>query len=135
MFVGGAKIYAIIEAGGKQYQVAPGQTVDVDHLDVKEGSTVDLDKVLLIVDGDKVMVGRPTIEGAKVVATALGEKKGKKVIVFEFKAKTRHSVKTGHRQLYTTLTIDKVIVPGAAEAGEPVKKTRRSKKEVTEGGT
>jgi len=134
VFGGGAKIYAIVETGGKQYKVTPGQTLDIDHLDVGEGNTVELDKVLLIADGAQVTVGKPTIEGAKVVAKAQGEKKGKKVIVYHFKAKTRHHVKTGHRQLYTTLMIAQVIVPGTTGEGEPVKKTRRRKKEVTEGG-
>ena len=63
------EIYAIIETGGKQYRVTPGQTIDVERLDVVPGNTIDLDKVLLIADGEKVTVGQPTIVGAKVVAT------------------------------------------------------------------
>jgi len=130
---GGRKIYAIIETGGKQYKVTPGQTIDVERLDVGENNTVDLDKVLLIADGDKVTVGTPTIEGAKVVATSQGEGKGKKIIVFKYKPKVRYRKKTGHRQLYTRLAIDKVIEPGATQ-GEPAKKVRRRKREVTESG-
>ena len=98
-----------------------------------EGNTVELDKVLLIADGDRVTVGTPNIEGAKVVATAQGEGKGKKVIVFKYKPKVRYRKKTGHRQLYTRLSIDEVISPEAMP-GEP-KKTRRRKKEVVEDGT
>ncbi len=127
------EIYAIIETGGKQYKVTPGQTIDVERLDVGENNTVDLDKVLLIADGDKVTVGTPTIEGAKVVATSQGEGKGKKIIVFKYKPKVRYRKKTGHRQLYTRLAIDKVIEPGATQ-GEPAKKVRRRKREVTESG-
>ena len=63
------EIYAIVETGGKQYRVAPGQTIDVERLGVAEGNTVKLDRVLLIADGDKVTVGTPTIDGAIVVAT------------------------------------------------------------------
>ena len=96
-------------------------------MDVAEGNTVELDRVLLITEGDTVTVGTPTIEGAKVVATSQGEGKGKKIIVFKYKPKVRYRKKTGHRQLYTRLTIDKIV--------KPAKKARRSKKEVIPSGT
>jgi large subunit ribosomal protein L21 len=131
--LGGAKIYAIVETGGKQYRVNPGQTIDVERLDVAEGDTVELDRVLLIGDGDQVTIGTPTVEGAKVVATSKGTAKGDKVIVFKYKPKVRYRKKTGHRQLHTRLVVDKILVPGAAE--EKPKKTRRRKKEVAESGT
>jgi len=127
------EIYAIIETGGKQYRVSPGQSIDVERLDVAEGDTVDLDRVLLIADGDRVTVGAPTVEGAKVVATSQGEGKAKKIIVFKYKPKVRYRKKTGHRQLYTRLVIDRIVEPGAAQA-EPTKKVRRRKKEVIESG-
>jgi len=104
--------------------------VDVERLNVAEGSTVELDKVLLIADGDRVMVGMPTVDGAKVVATAQGEGKGKKIIVFKYKPKGRYRKKTGHRQLYTRLAIDKIIEPGTGQE-KPTKKVRRRKKEVS----
>jgi large subunit ribosomal protein L21 len=128
------KIYAIIETGGKQYRVIPGQTIDVERLDVAEGNTVELDRVLLIAQGDKVTVGNPTIGGAKVVATSQGEGRGKKIIVFKYKPKVRYRKKIGHRQAYTRLAIDKIVEPGATQA-EPEKKVRRRKKEVTAGGS
>ena len=109
------KIYAIIETGGKQYKVAPGQTIDIERLDVAEGDTVELDRVLLIVDGDKMIVGTPTVDGAKVVATSQGEGKGKKIIVFKYKPKVRYRKKTGHRQLYTTLAIERIVEPTEKE--------------------
>jgi len=124
---GGRKIYAIIETGGKQYKVTPGQIIDVERLDVAEGNTVELDKVLFIADGNKVTVGMPTIDGAKVVATSQGEGKGKKIIVFKYKPKTRYRKKIGHRQLYTRLVIERIV--------EPTKKVRRRKKEVIQSGT
>jgi large subunit ribosomal protein L21 len=105
----------------------------VERLDVVEGDTVELDRVLLIADGDRVTVGTPTVDGAKVVATSQGEGKGKKVVVFKYKPKVRYRKKTGHRQLYTRLVIDKIVEPGAAQA-KSVKKVRRRKKEVTESG-
>jgi len=125
------KIYAIIETGGKQYKVTPGQTIDVDRLDIAEGNTVELDRVLLIANGDKVTVGMPTVDGAKVVATSKGEGKSKKIIVFKYKPKVRYRKKTGHRQLYTRLVIDKIVEPEVAEAK---KKVRRGKDEVIKSG-
>jgi large subunit ribosomal protein L21 len=98
---------------------------------VAEGNTVELDRVLLIADGERVVVGTPTVDGAKVMATAKGDGKGKKVIVFRYKNKVRSRKKTGHRQLYTRLVIDKIVGPGVEEARP--KKARR-KKEVSEGG-
>ena len=92
-----------------------------------EGDTVELDKVLLIVDGDRVIVGTPTVDGAKVVATSQGENKAKKIIVFKYKPKVRYRKKTGHRQLYTRLAIDRIL--------EPTKKVRRREKEVMASGT
>ena len=130
---GRPKIYAIIETGGKQYKVGHGQVIDVDHLDMAEGDTVELEKVLLIADDDRVTVGTPTVDGAKVIATSQGGGKAKKIIVFKYKPKVRYRKKTGHRQLYTRLAIDKIIEPGATQ-GEPVKKVRRRKKEVIESG-
>ena len=128
------KIYAIIETGGKQYKVTPGEIIDVERLDVTEGNTVELDKVLLIAEGDKVTVGRPTVDGAKVIATSQGEGKGKKIIVFKYKPKVRYQKKTGHRQLHTRLVIDKIVTPETAKS-EPTRKTRRRKKEVITSGT
>jgi large subunit ribosomal protein L21 len=93
-----------------------------------------LERVLLIADGERVTVGKPTIQGAKVVATSQGEGKSKKIIVFKYKPKVRYRKKTGHRQFYTRLTIEKISEPGAAE-GKPLKKASQRKKEVSESGT
>ena len=125
---GGPKIYAIIETGGKQYKVTPGQTVDVEKLSAEEGSTVQLDKVLMIADGEKTTVGKPVIEGARVVATVKKNGKGDKVIVFKYKAKVRYRRKNGHRQLFTSLNIDKILGPGEDDV-KPARKTRKKKTE------
>jgi len=127
------EIYAIIETGGKQYKAIPGQTIDVERLNVASGSAIELDRVLLIADDDKVTVGSPTIDGAKVVANSGGEAKGQKVIVFKYKPKKRYRKKTGHRQTYTRLTIERIVGP-EGDKSEPVKKVRRRKKEVTQDG-
>ena len=132
----GSKIYAIVETGGKQYKVTAGQVIDVELLEVVEGSTIELDRVLFIADGDKVTVGTPTVEGARVLATSKGDDRAKKVTVFKYKNKTRYVKKRGHRQPYTSLSIDKILEPGAAApAAEPVKRVRRRRSEVTESGT
>ena len=131
--MGRLDIYAIIEIGGKQYRVSPGQVIDVDRLDITEGDTVELERVLLIGDEDGVTVGEPIIEGAKVVATSRGEGRAKKIIVFKYKPKVRYRKKTGHRQYYTSLAIDEVIKPGMAEGGS-ASKGRQRKKEVIESG-
>ena len=70
---------------------------------------VELERVLLLADGEKVTVGTPTVEGAKVVASALGEEKGKKIIVFKYKPKVRYRKKTGHRQIHTKLAIKEIV--------------------------
>ncbi len=80
-------------------------------MDAAEGNTVELDRVLLIANGDKVTVGTPTIGRAKVIATSKGEGKAKKIIVFKYKPKVRYIKKTGHRQFYTRLSIDEIIKP------------------------
>ena len=131
--MGGYKIYAVIETGGKQYRVSPGQVINVDRIDVNPGDTVELDKVLLVADNENVAVGTPTVEGAKVMATSQGDGKAKKIIVFKYKPKVRYRKKTGHRQLYTRLAIDKIITPEDKQK-EPVKRARRRKNEVIDSG-
>jgi len=106
---GGEKIYAVIEIGGKQYKVAPKQTIEVERLDVAEGDTVELDKVLFIGGDGDTLVGNPIIKGAKVLATSLGEAKGDKVIVFKYKAKVRYRKKKRHRQTYTKILVNEII--------------------------
>lgn len=115
-------------------------TIDVDRLDAADGKTIELDKVLLLSSGDTVTVGKPMVEGAKVVATSQGEFKDKKILVANFKNKAHYPLRRlGHRQLHTRLVIDKIVGPGIAEA-EPAKKPRRrrtttTKKEVTSDGS
>lgn len=89
--------------------------------------------MLLIADGERITVGRPTISGAKVVATSAGEGKGSKIIVFRYKPKVRYRKKTGHRQLYTRLTIDR-ISQAEAELKPTARKPRQRKKEVAKDG-
>jgi len=116
--------YAIVETGGKQYKVAPGQKIDVARLAVAEGEDIELSKVLLIADGKDTIVGKPTIDGAKVVATCLSEGRSDKVIVFKYKPKVRYRRKKGHRQIHSKLEIKEIVKPGEVAA---LKKTPKKK--------
>lgn len=102
-------MYAIIETGGKQYKVEEGQIIEVEKVPFEVGEKVELDKVLLVADNG-VKVGRPMVEGAKVLATVVEHGRGEKVIVFKFKPKKRYRRKLGHRQPYTRLRIEKIVV-------------------------
>jgi large subunit ribosomal protein L21 len=101
-------VYAVVESGGKQYKVAVGQTVDVEKLSVEPGEAVTLDRVLLVADGDKVQIGRPTLGDASVSATVVEHGLRRKQIIFHYAPKQRYRVKKGHRQQYTRLHIDEI---------------------------
>ncbi|MBB5263783.1 large subunit ribosomal protein L21 [Catenibacillus scindens] len=100
-------MYAIIATGGKQYKVAEGDVINVEKLGVEAGESVVFDQVL-VVSGDDVKVGNPTVEGASVAATVVGDVKGKKIIVYKYKRKTGYHKKNGHRQAYTRVKIEKI---------------------------
>lgn len=102
-------MYAVVETGGKQYRVAVGETVDVELLPVAPGQPVTLDRVLMVSDEEGVRVGQPTVEGAQVRATVVEHGRGRKVVVFKYKAKNRYRRKTGHRQGFTRLHIDEIV--------------------------
>lgn len=108
--------------------------IDVERLSVEDGGTVELDRVLMVADGDKVTVGNPVIDGAKVTATAQGNGRADKVIVFKYKPKVRYRRKNGHRQQYTRLSIDSITAPGMAKPKPAKKTTRRKKIEETSDG-
>lgn len=101
-------MYAVVETGGKQYRVEQGMTVQVERLDASPGDTVTLDRVMLVGEGDQLDVGAPTVKGAKVWATVVGHGRGRKVTVMKYKPKAHYRRKTGHRQGYTTLKIEKI---------------------------
>lgn len=100
--------FAIVETGGKQYQVAAGQKLRIEKLEVEAGSVLMLDKVLLTVDGEDVKIGTPYLSDAKVEAKVLKQGKADKKIVFKYHSKTRYRKKKGHRQLFTEIEIVKV---------------------------
>ena len=97
---------AVIETGGKQYLVQPGQTLKVEKLkDAKEGGIVSFDKILLLIEGEEIKLGKPYVEGAKVSAEVKKEGRAKKVTVLRYKRKTRSRKKKGHRQPFTEVII------------------------------
>ncbi|MBL8100813.1 MAG: 50S ribosomal protein L21 [Anaerolineales bacterium] len=104
--------FAIVESGGKQYRAVEGTTVDVDRLTHEVGKTFDFERVLLMADGDSVMVGTPNVGGIKVSATVVEHVKGPKLISFKYRPKKRIRVKGGHRAQYTRLMIDFIGKPG-----------------------
>ena len=103
-------MHAIIETGGKQYKVTEGDTLFIEKLAVEAGEAVTFDKVLAVIDGDKITVGTPVVEGAKVDGSVVKNGKGKKIIVFKYKPKKGYRRKQGHRQPYTKVTIGKISV-------------------------
>jgi large subunit ribosomal protein L21 len=98
-------MYAIVATGGKQYRVKEGELLRVEKLNVEAGETVELDKVLLVGEGEDVKVGAPYVEGAKVTATVAANGRGDKVKIVKFKRRKHHQKQMGHRQAYTELQI------------------------------
>jgi len=106
-------MYAIVETGGKQYRVTPGDTVAVERLTGEPGESLDLDRVLLVAgNGDQARIGSPGIEGAVVRAEVVEHIRGEKIIVFRYKSKVRYRRKTGHRQSLTRLRITDILLDG-----------------------
>jgi large subunit ribosomal protein L21 len=101
-------MYAVITSGSKQYRVAEGQTLKLSKLVAEVGSSIDFDKVLLLVNGDKITVGKPYIDGHKVAATIVSHGRGKKIHIIKFKRRKHHMKRMGHRQDYTEVKIEKI---------------------------
>ena len=102
-------MYAVIKTGGKQYKVTEGDVLRVEKLNAEVNATVELTEVLLVAGGDNVKVGKPLVEGAKVVVEVLSQGKGPKVINFKFKPKKASHRKRGHRQLFTEVKVTSII--------------------------
>ncbi len=104
-------MYAVIKTGGKQYKVAEGEVIQVESLPQEVGETVELQPLLVAAD-DEVMIGNPLVESAKVLATVKGHGRRRKVTVFKYRPKQRYQRKRGHRQHFTQLRIDQIVVGG-----------------------
>ena len=105
-------MFAVIKSGGRQYKVSVGQTLEVNRLAVEDGAQVLFDEVLLISDAERAMVGTPFVANASVVATAVKQARGEKLIVFRYKPKKRIRHRKGHRQELTLLSIDDIVADG-----------------------
>jgi large subunit ribosomal protein L21 len=111
--------YAIVESGGKQYKAVEGETIEVDRLPVNAGDKVGLERVLMLVDGDEITVGTPTVGGIQVSATVTDHFKGPKLTIFKYSPKKRIRVKGGHRQQYTRLMVDVIGKSGETRKAAP----------------
>lgn len=130
-------MYAVVTTGGKQYRVEAGSELSIERLTADPGSSITFDRVLLVGDGETVTVGAPTVDGATVSGTVLGEALGPKLVIFKFKQKVKYRRRTGHRQHLTRVRIDAINASGSesradapaeevtAEAPEKPKRTRR----------
>lgn len=102
-------MYAIVESGGRQYRAEVGHSFSTEKLPYEVGEQIELDNVLLLAKDGNVIVGQPTVDGAKVKATIVEQYRGKKIFVWKYKPKKRYRRRQGHRQYYTRLRIDEII--------------------------
>jgi large subunit ribosomal protein L21 len=103
-------VYAVVKSGARQYRASVGDTIMVERLPVEAGQELELDEVLLVADGERVEIGQPTVDGAKVLATVVAEEKGPKIRVFKYHPRKRYRRRAGHRQRYTRLRVDEIVV-------------------------
>ncbi len=114
-------MYAVVTTGGKQYRVEAGSELVVERLGADAGEAITFDRVLLVADGETVTVGTPTVDGASVSGTVIGEALGPKIVVFKFKQKVKYRRTAGHRQHMTRVRIDEINTPGRKAKAEPAK--------------
>lgn len=124
-------MYAIIESCGKQYKVAEGDVVFFEKLDAEEGKKVTFDKVVLVSDDKKVEVGAPYVKGIKVEGKVVEHGKGKKIVVYKYKAKKNYRRTQGHRQPFTKVEITKIAMPTAKATAEKTEAKAETTKKAT----
>ena len=103
-------MYALVEYKGKQYKAEKGAVLSVDKLDAEKGAKSDVDTVLLVSDGDKISVGAPYVKGAKVQIVVEDSFRDKKVLVFKYKSKKDYHRLIGHRQNYTNVRVEDIVI-------------------------
>lgn len=104
-------MYAVIQTGGKQYRVQPGDTVMIEKLDGDLGDQVEFKEILLLSGNESVKIGRPLVEGAKVTGEIVEQGRGKKLVVFKFRRRKNYRRRNGHRQDFTAVKINQVVAP------------------------
>ena len=102
-------MYTVVKSGARQYRAAVGETILVERLPVQVGEQLELDQVLLIA-AEEVKIGRPTIKGAKVLTTVVAQEKGPKIQIFKYHSSKRYRRRAGHRQRYTRLRVDEIVM-------------------------
>jgi large subunit ribosomal protein L21 len=128
-------MYAVIETGGKQYRVEVGTELEVELLDGSAGDSLNVERVLLIADGETAVIGRPVVENGSVAAEIVRRDRGEKTISFKYRPKARSRVKKGHRQELTVLRISDIVLGGksaAAEKAETDKARAAERKQLEE---
>lgn len=98
-------MYAVIEAGGKQYRVQEGQTLKVEKIEIATGDAIEFDKVLLVSDGETAQIGKPYLAGGKVTAEVIAQGRHAKINIIKFRRRKHHMKRAGHRQWYTEIKI------------------------------
>jgi large subunit ribosomal protein L21 len=108
-------LYTIVESGGRQYRAEAGHNIVVEKLPYEVGQQIELDNVLLLSGDDGIQIGQPSLSGVLVKATVVDQFRGKKIFVFKYKPKNRYRNRRGHRQYYTRLRVDEILVDGRDE--------------------
>jgi large subunit ribosomal protein L21 len=126
-------MYAVVEAGGRQYQLTSGRYIDVEMVPGEPQTDFVFDRVLMIVDGDKSMVGKPLVDGAKVTGKIITHGKGPKLVVYKYRPKKGTRKRTGHRQGYTRIYIDSIrvndkVLSEVKDQGKPQPKAAAAEK-------
>ena len=101
-------MYAVIKTGGKQYKVTSGQKLKIEQIPAELDSQIELDQVLMVADGDDVVIGSPLVSGAKVKATVVAHGRGEKIRIFKMRRRKHYQKHQGHRQNYTEIRIDSI---------------------------
>ena len=109
-------MYAVVEAGGKQYRVELGSELEIDRLEAEPGTSIELGRVLLVADGDDAQIGLPVVEGARVTADVVRQDRGEKIDVFKYRPKARRRVKKGHRADLTVVRVSDIVLNGRSAA-------------------
>ena len=103
-------MYAVVRSGARQYRASVGDTILVERLPAKVGQKMELGEILLVANGEQVEIGQPTVDGAKILATVVAQEKGPKVQIFKYHPKKRYRRRAGHRQRYTRLRVDEIVM-------------------------
>jgi large subunit ribosomal protein L21 len=103
-------VYAIIQTGGKQYKISPGDTLRVEKIPGQRGDNIELKDVRLYAEGDNLLVGNPQLTNVRVVGEIMAQRRAKKIIIFKMKRRKGYAKKQGHRQFYTTLKIKEILL-------------------------